>query len=184
MKDKNSQYINNLFHFDYNKGNHIGLCVALEDGKLICYRAKKKDVPKFSGEIPLVDGQGIKLGYVVDYRCKFRIPVGCARKRIICCDASAIEQVNKLNQSMTPLKDLVEQYKELKAQYYHTPGQNTKSVRHQLNEIAQEINARNADFLQQKPSPQNVTNKYSNFKKTPNRNGSSNMYSGGSCSGK
>ena len=131
--------MNNLFHFDYNKGNHIGLCVAQEDGKLICYRAKKKDTPKSSGEVSLLDAQGANLGYVVDYRCKFRIPVGCARKRILCCEVSAIEHVNQLYHSMRPLKDLVEEYKELKAQYYHTPGKDTKTVRHQLNELAQEI---------------------------------------------
>ena len=185
MKNSKNQYVNCLIRFDYYTANYFALCVAREeDGKLICYRAKEKSVLKFSGEMIVEDSLGNNLGYVVDCRCKFRIPVGCVRKLVLHCDEGFVERVNQCYRSLEPLDSLINKYKELKNQYYHTPGSGAKSVRHQINELAQEITARKALFLQQKPVKKKVNNKYANFKQTPNKNGISQVYSGGSCSSK
>ena len=48
------QYLNQLVSFDFYGCNHIALCVEIdEDGKLICYRARKKRFCKPAMEVPV-----------------------------------------------------------------------------------------------------------------------------------
>lgn len=185
MANNWDKHINCLIRFDYYNTSHHALCVAREsDEKLVCYRVKEKSTIKSSGEIILEDEQGNNLGYVVDCRCKFRIPVGCARKLILRCEKAFVERVNECYRTMESLDVAIKRYNALKSQYYHASSDESKSVRNEINELAEEINARKADFLRKKSTKKKKSGKYENFKQLPNKNGISRVYAGGSCSSK
>lgn len=179
------KYINWLIGFDYYNIRHYALCVAREaDGKLICYRVKEKDTIKCPAEMLVEDEQGKNLGYVVDCRCKFCIPVGCVRKQIFRCEDVFVDRANQYYRSMEPLEALIKKYNTLKSQYYHGSSDILKPACSEINELIDEIKARKADFLQKKPTKKKKVGKYRNFKQLPNKNGISRIYAGGGCSGK
>ena len=179
------QYTNTICAFTYNKLDYLALCIGCdEDGKLICYRVRKKSSPKFSGEILVVNSNGEELGYVVEYPCKFTIPMSCIRKKELNVEEQFVKHINCCYLSLPPLSEQIQRYKEAKARYYSTTSKGSKSTRDEMNNLAHEINSRRAIFLENKPTPKTPVNKYSNYKITPNRDGISRVYSGGSCTGK
>ena len=124
------------------------------------------------------------MGYVVDSRCKFSIPVGCVKKEIIRCEDVFVERVNQYYWSMEPLDEVIKKYNTLKSQYYHASADILKPTYNEINELVDEIKARKAEFLQKKSTKKKKVGKYGNLKQLPNKNGISRVYSGGSCSGK
>ena len=185
MANYGEKHINKMIGFDFYKSSFFALCVGIDDeGKLVCYRARQKNVPKFSREILVEDSAGNNLGFVVEYACKFRIHPGCVRKDIFECESKFIMKINQMYCSLPPLKELIDEYKELKTQYYHTPAKESKGIRHKMGELSYEIDARQAVFLEAAKVKKTKADKYRNFREVPNRNGISRIYKGGGCSGK
>ena len=179
------KYANRVISFEYYNSSFFALCVGADDeGKLICYRAKQKNTPKFSREVLVEDSVGNNMGFVVEYMCKFRIHPGCVRKCIFACETEFVKKINQMYYSLPPLRELIEKYKELKIRYYHTPAKESKSILQNMGELSYEIDARHAVFLEVAKVKRTQGGKYRNFRQVPNRNGITRIYKGGGCSGK
>ena len=179
------KYANRVISFEYYNSSFFALCVGADDeGKLICYRAKQKNTPKFSREVLIEDSVGNNMGFVVEYVCKFHIHPGCARKCIFACETEFIKRINQMYDSLPPLKELIDEYKTLKKQYYNTPAKEKKSILYKMGELSKEIDVRQAIFLETAKTKKNQSDKYRNFRCVPNRMGVSRIYKGGGCSGK
>ena len=176
--------LNAIFAFDYYDGHFLGLCVAQEkDGTLICYRVKEKDIPIDSAELLVEHEHGNNPGLVVDYRCKFRLPLGCVRKYILKCDTTFVQRINDCYQALPPLGELIKKRKELQVQFRHSSNI-SKSVVKQLNALTKEINARKPFFLMKKTIKRKSAYTSSSIRITPNADGISCVYSGGGCTSK
>lgn len=185
MANYGEQYVYKMIGFDFHKSYYFALCAGLDDDRnLVCYRSLQKNAPNSSGEILVEDSSGTNLGFVVEYACKFRIHPGCVRKCIFKCDPEFVKKIDQLHGSLPPLHELIEEYKELKAQYYHAPIKESKGIRQKMGELSYEINARKAVFLEAGRMKKTQGGKYGNFRQVPDQNGISRIYKGGGCSGK
>lgn len=189
MTKYGDRFINRLIGFDYYGSSYYAVCVGRnEDGKLICYRARKqsceKAISKSVEEMFVKDPDDKYWGYVVEYMCKFNIHPGCVRKDIVGCDLALVNRINQRHDALTPLKDLIKKYKEMKTQYLHTFGNEKTIILRQIGKLNREITARQAAFLESKEDRKKTTDKYRNFRVMPDKKGVNRMYKGGSCSGK
>ena len=154
------------------------------DQGLICYRVKSNGTRHGETMIPVEAADRSESTYLVEVRCRFCIHPGCARTVIMDCNPDFVEKVKQHYRSLPPLEEQIRRYRELKQEYYHTHDSKKKAIRHEMNQLASEIDARQALFLQHKFDKKGTSNKYGNVRKTPNKNGISRIYRGGGCSGK
>ena len=185
MYSNRDRYINKLISFDYYTSNYIAMCVGINvEGKLICYRVRKKTTPHPIREVQMEDVEGNNLGYAVEYRCKFSIHPGCARKILLECEKAFVQKVNQLYRQLPPLEEQLKAYKELKTLYYHSPKKEAKQIIQQMGQLSYEIDARCAIFLQERKTAKGQSGRYRNYRTVPNKNGIARIYKGGGCSGK
>ena len=179
------EYISKIIEFNYHYSTFFALCVGLSDkGELICYRVRSKDTIKLAREIFIEDSDGNNVNFTVEYACKFGIHPKCVRRCIRACEPEFVKRINQMYCSLPPIKELIDEYKELKKQYYHTPSRESKDILHKMGQLSYEIDARQAVFLQEAKMKKTQSDRYGRFRVAPNKKGISRIYRGGGCSGK
>jgi hypothetical protein len=147
----------------------------------MCFRVvqKQKEANKY---IPILSDDGSNTGYQVQYACVFTLPTG-RFKKILSCSSDVLEIATKKYSELPKLSVLKGEYKQLREQMKTLPPAQAKPLRHRCNELADLINERQCVFLKEVPKSK-VQNKYSNFRKAPDKQGIRAMYQGGKVSPK
>ena len=155
---------------------------VLNDGKIVCYRVvqKQKTSDKY---ITILDENGSNTGYQVQYACRFALPNGHFRKKILKCSPEIVELAEKKYSKLPQLSDLKTEFKQLREAMKHQSPTREKEFRYRYNELADLINERQCVFLEELPKSK-VTNKYSNFHRIPDKQGIRVLAQGGKVSPK
>ena len=177
------KYISYVLEFSYNKKTHFALVAnVLNDGKVLCYRVVQKQ-KESNNYIPILNEDGSNTGYQVQYACRFVLPNGRFKKKILKCPSEIIELVEEKFFELPQLSDLKTEFKKLREEMKHQSPAQEKELRHRYNELADLINERQCVFLEEMPKSK-ITNKYSNFHRVPDKQGIRVLSQGGKVSPK
>ena len=172
---------NAILEFRHNGKTHYALVYGIkEDGSILCFRVVQEQRIS-QNYIPIYDFDGESFKYQVQYGCRFLLPDGCYKKQIGTCSCDIVEMAKKKHAELPVLSSLIEEQKKLHEKIKKLSPKDAKELRTQYNELTKMINDRSTGFLQKKTK---ISDKYSNYRTVPDKDGIRTIYQGGKTSPK